>query len=103
MLEGVMLVIAGTLLIIPGLITDAMGLLLMIPAVRHLLAGRMVAGMFGAGTIRVDTFEEGTRRDPPPRESQRAGDGGGPVIEGDFERLDERTVDPRKTPPGNKS
>lgn len=107
MLEGGMLVLAGSLLILPGLITDAMGLLLLIPAVRHLLAGRMVAGMFGGATVRVDTFEESPRReprqDPQSRDGQRAGDGGGPVIEGDFERLDERTVDPRKNPPGNKS
>ena len=103
MLEGGLLVLAGTLLIIPGLITDAMGLLLLIPMVRHFIAGRMVAGMFGGATVRVDTFEEEPRREPPPRDGRRAGDGGGPVIEGDFERLDERTVDPRKNPPGNKS
>jgi UPF0716 protein FxsA len=107
MLEGGMLVMAGALMIMPGLITDALGLLLLIPAVRHLLAGRMVTGMFGAGTVRVDTFEEdprrGPRHDPPPRDGHRSGDDRGPVIEGDFERLDERTVDPRKTPPTKKS
>ena len=104
MLEGGMMVIAGMLLIMPGLITDALGLLLLIPPVRHFIAGRMVAGMFGGATIRVDTFEEGPRRDPPPRDAPRPpGDGGGPVIEGDFERLDERTVDPRKKPPTNKN
>jgi UPF0716 protein FxsA len=107
MLEGGMLVMAGTLLIMPGLITDSMGLLLLIPAVRQLLAGRMVAGMFGGATVRVDTFEDDPRREPGSetraRDEQRPGDGGGPVIEGDFERLDERTVDPRKNPPRNKS
>lgn len=103
MLEGGILVLAGSLLIMPGLITDAMGLLLLIPMVRHLIAGRMVAGMFGGATVRVDTFEDEPRREPPPRDGQRAGDGRGPVIEGDFERLDERTVDPRNNPPGNKS
>ena len=103
MLDGGIMVVAGTLLIMPGLITDAMGLLLLIPPVRHLIAGRMAAGMFGFGTVRVDTFENDRRREPPPREDQRANDGGGPLIEGDFERLDERTVDPRKNPPGNKT
>jgi UPF0716 protein FxsA len=102
MLDGGIMVVAGTLLIMPGLITDAMGLLLLVPAVRHFLAARLVAGMFGAGTVRVDTFGDDRRREPP-REDQRAGDGGGPVIEGDFERLDERTVDPRRNPPGNKT
>ena len=103
MLDGGIMVLAGTLLIMPGLITDAMGVLLLIPFVRHLLAGRMVAGMFGAGTIHVDTFDNDPRREPPPRDGQRAGDDGGPVIEGDFERLDERTVDPRRNPPSKKN
>lgn len=103
MLDGGIMVVAGTLLIMPGLITDTIGLLLLIPPVRHLIAGRMVAGMFGSGTVRVDTFEDDRRREPPPHDDQRAGEGGGPVIEGDFERLDERTVDPRKNPPGNKT
>jgi UPF0716 protein FxsA len=101
MLDGGMMVMAGTLLILPGLISDTFGLLLLIPPVRHFIAGRMVAGMFATGTVRVDTFEDDPRREPRPREDQR--DGGGPVIEGDFERLDERTVDPRRNPPGNKS
>jgi len=107
MLDGGLLVMAGTLLILPGLITDTMGLLLLLPPVRHVLAGRLVTGMFGAGTVRVDTFEEDRRREPSQepraRDGQRGGDGSGPVIEGDFERLDERTVDPRKNPPENKS
>jgi UPF0716 protein FxsA len=103
MVDGGMQVLAGALLIMPGLISDTMGLLLLIPAVRHLLAGRLAAGMFGAATVRVDTFEEDPRREPRPREGQRADDGSGPVIEGDFQRLDERTVDPRRNPPNNKS
>ena len=105
MLDGGMMVMAGTLLILPGLISDTMGLLLLIPPVRHFIAGRMVAGMFGTATVRVDTFDDNPRREPRhearPKESQR--DGGGPVIEGDFERLDERTVDPRRYPPDNKT
>lgn len=103
MLDGGMMVLAGTLLIMPGLITDALGLLLLIPPLRHFIAGRMVAGMFRGATVRVDTFEERPRQDPPPRENHRPSDGAGPVIEGDFERLDERTVDPRKNPPANKT
>ena len=102
MLEGGMMVMAGTLLIMPGLITDALGLLLLVPPIRRFLAHRVAAGMFGDGDIRVDVFEEGQRREPP-RGGARDGDGGGPVIEGDFERIDERTVDPQRPRPNDKS
>jgi UPF0716 protein FxsA len=103
MLDGGMMVMAGTLLIMPGLITDALGVLLLIPALRRFLAVRLFAGMFGHGTVRVDVFEEEPRREARPRSGERASNGDGPIIEGDFERLDERTVDPRKKPPGHKS
>jgi UPF0716 protein FxsA len=101
MLEGGMMVMAGTLLIMPGLITDTLGLLLLIPPIRHFLAHRIAAGMFGT-TVRVDVYEEHQRREPP-RDRSHAPDGGGPVIEGDFQRLDERTVDPKKPGPNDKS
>lgn len=116
MLEGGMMVMAGMLLIMPGLITDVLGLLLLIPLIRRFIARRAVAGMFG--DVRVDVFEEGRKREPP-RNGTRTGDGDGPrdgprdgpadgradgpVIEGDFERLDERTVDPQQRRPSDKS
>lgn len=119
MLDGGMMVMAGTLLILPGLISDALGLLLLIPPVRHAVAAWMAAGMFGAATIRTEVFEDDDYRRPPPRDGgphggshssphgsydgRRGDDGGGPVIEGDFERLDERPVDPRHPPSGRKS
>src|SRR3546814_10773500 len=37
MLEGVCLVLAGGLLTVPGFVTDTLGLLLVIPPVRHML------------------------------------------------------------------
>ncbi|MBV1886327.1 MAG: FxsA family protein [Parvibaculaceae bacterium] len=45
MLHGFFLVIGGILLLIPGFITDAMGFLLLVPAVRHYLAARAVQRM----------------------------------------------------------
>lgn len=104
MLEGGMMVMAGTLLIMPGLITDALGLILLVPPARHFLARRLAAGMFGGADIDVEIYEERHRRDPRSTGNGGSGaDGGGPVIEGDFERLDERTVDPRKGRPNDKS
>ncbi len=101
MLEGGMMVMAGALLIMPGLITDTLGLLLLIPPIRRFAAHRLAAGMFGT-SVHVDVFEEDSRREPP-RDRERPNGGGGPVIEGDFQRIDERTVDPKRPPPTDKA
>jgi UPF0716 protein FxsA len=73
---------AGAFLVSPGLIGDTLGLLLLIPplrtAIRHWLGARIV----GSSTVVVRT----SRRvwSESPREPD-----GPPVIEGDFERLDD--------------
>ena len=104
MMDGAMMVMAGFFLILPGLITDTMGLLLLIPPVRHFVARRLVAGMFGGADVHVEVFERESRQERRPGSGSRGVENGGPVIEGDFERLDERTVDPRnKDRPGDKS
>jgi UPF0716 protein FxsA len=107
MMEGAMTVMAGFFLIMPGLITDTLGLLLLIPPVRKFIAGRLAAGMFGAGDVHVEVYENERRQEPRAGHGNPgagSGDGsGGPVIEGDFERLDERPVDPRKGRPNDKS
>lgn len=82
MIESGLLAIAGGLLIAPGLITDFLGLLLLIPPMRQLIARRIAA----RGNI-VVMAGSGRRRDGGPQET----------IEGDFERLDERDV-PRRRP-----
>ena len=43
--DGVLVLIAGALLLTPGFITDAFGLLLMLPPVRALVRGRFVKRM----------------------------------------------------------
>jgi len=104
MMDGAMMVMAGFFLILPGLITDTMGLLLLIPPVRHFVARRLVAGMFGGADVHVEGFARESRQERRPGSGSRGVENGGPVIEGDFERLDERTVDPRnKDRPGDKS
>lgn len=104
MMDGAMMVMAGFFLILPGLITDTMGALLLIPPVRHFVARRLVAGMLGGADVHVEVFEHESRQEHKPGSSSRGVENGGPVIEGDFERLDERTVDPRnKDRPSDKS
>lgn len=63
-MEGLLLFLAGVFLIFPGLITDAVGLLLLLPFVRHAaaryavarLAARQKAGQPGGGSSRVIFF-----------------------------------------------
>lgn len=78
-LEGALIVLAGSLLVAPGLITDTLGLLLLIPPLRTALA------KWGAGLLFPSMSPEEVREPPP---------GDGTIIEGEFERLDERTADP---------
>lgn len=91
--DGAMLLVAGAFLLAPGILTDVAGLLLLLPPVRALVR-RVIADRMH---VTVDVFGDGPQGfpgDDAPRPGGR--DGGGPVIEGEFERLDERTRGPRK-------
>jgi len=103
MLDSSMIVVGAILLITPGLIADVLGLLLMVPFARHALARFALRNAIIAGSVRT----QGGAFDDPPRAPPGDGDasGGaprtGPVIDGEFERLDERPVngsrrDPRR-------
>ncbi|RMG58091.1 MAG: FxsA family protein [Gammaproteobacteria bacterium] len=81
LLEGMMLMLAGAFLLTPGFVTDTLGFLLLVPAVRRLLIQRMMTSgrwQTGAGSFRDDA---GT----PPF----TGGGQGRVIEGEFSRCDD--------------
>ncbi len=98
-IDGFMLMMAGGLLIAPGLLTDIAGLLLLIPPIRRLVAKWGLARMMASGNIHVTTwqseatFDEGGQgRDQPGRKP--AGKSSGTVIDGEFERIDEKTATP---------
>jgi UPF0716 protein FxsA len=81
MLDGILLATAGALLLAPGLISDVMAFLLLIPPVRRLVARRLLGQARDDAHAREEAYrgrEDAARPD------------GGPVIEGEFERLDER-------------
>lgn len=95
-LDGALRFIAGLLLISPGILMDIVGALLLIPPLRRLAAKAVARRMLGGGRFRATVFrrrtttsaapgDETPRRQPRPRSS-----GSGPVIEGEFERIDER-------------
>jgi UPF0716 protein FxsA len=94
MIDGMGLMIAGALLVTPGLITDAIGLLLFIPQVRRWLFARLLSKANVRYEMhRTEMREEATASDAGRSTGDRA-DGNGPVIEGEFERIDERTLRP---------
>lgn len=98
MMDSSLRFFAGLCLIAPGLITDTVGLLLLLPPVRAWAARAIHDSMTGtdAGPGPVEPrqggFEEAPRRDGRPQPDR--GKGAPPVIEGEFERLDERPIDP---------
>lgn len=110
-LDGFLVVIAGLLLIMPGVITDSIGLVLLVAPVRkilvrHVLGRLIVVTVGGQGWPPPEDVPEeeanprwtspsrrsGSDAHQPPH-SRDAEDG--IIIEGEFERLDERTVDPK--------
>lgn len=50
--DGMVVALAGLLLVVPGLITTAAALLLLVPPLRRVLARRMAAGAVRAGSAR---------------------------------------------------
>lgn len=86
MVEGLMLVIAGVLLVTPGFVTDIIGFLFVIPGSRHLLAAQLskhmkmrvvTQGGFGqAGGFHQSTNDPFRQRDPS---------GNGDVFEGEYD------------------
>jgi len=97
-IEGLFLLIAGAFLLTPGLITDTVGFLLLIPIIRMAVARWTLHRLLKSGALHVSGLGGGAG---PQSESPQ--DGGkpsghapsdGPVIDGDFERLDEDTIRP---------
>lgn len=102
MMEGMLLMFAGGCLIAPGLITDVIGLLLLVPVIRQAAARWVIARGFPMAV----RMRRGRNFYPTPEQSQTGAprhpshrSSPAPTIEADYERLDERPVDPRRTPP----
>jgi UPF0716 protein FxsA len=72
-------IVAGCLLIVPGFLTDALGIALLVPPLRRLMLGAVVPGM--GGRRRVD--------DPAASPPGRSDASRPIVIEGTYERLDD--------------
>lgn len=73
MLEGVLLLIAGALLLLPGFVTDTLGFLLLIPPVRHRLVLYWLESRRGTSQV-------------PPHHGGPSGPPGQRVIDGEYKR-----------------
>jgi UPF0716 protein FxsA len=95
-LDGLFLLIAGALLLTPGLLTDAVALALLVPPVRRAIARACVRWVMRRADVRLATYTRGDAG--PERSPPSAGLGDGPIIEGEYERMDERPASHRNGP-----
>jgi UPF0716 protein FxsA len=98
-LDGAFMLLAGTLLIAPGFITDAIALALLVAPIRRRVARAGVRRLLERGSFEIRAQGASTRGQagtsgPSP---SVAGGTEGPLIEGEFERLGEQ---PRPAPSG---
>lgn len=90
--EGGLVFLAGVLLILPGLIGDTIGLLLLLPPLRRAVAQWGLGRLAARGLTTVSTLR--SRRETPDQPPRRGGMPPGPVIEGEYTRIDEGTPPP---------
>jgi len=90
--DGVCLLVAGALLITPGFVTDALGLLLFVPALRAWLRGVLWRILSERGTVTVITRLDEARMRPGGR--------GGRVIDGEYHEISPETEENPEEGPG---
>jgi UPF0716 protein FxsA len=91
--DGFLQVLAGLLLIFPGVISDIFGLTLLVPQIRRVVIRtgllKLVTLFHYQAEVSRETFRTHEDHDP--------GEGDGIVIEGEYERVSERPLRPGKT------
>lgn len=94
--DSFMLMVAGVLLLIPGLLTDLIALPLLVPPLRRWIARWALRRMFENADVRVETREWRSPGREPGREPDDAAPrrsrphaGPGPVIDAEWERVDD--------------
>ena len=89
-LDSLFLLMAGVLLLAPGLVTDVLALILLIPPMRRTIARWSMRLVLKRVDVEDPAHGHGARP------SRRRGNQDGPIIEGEFERLSETPVDPAR-------
>ncbi len=89
MLDGVFLFIAALLMVTPGLFTDAIGILFLIPPVRRAIGRYAARRLAESSRFHVHTSGMGGMGGMGPGGPARPPKGPGPVIEGEAEEIGE--------------
>lgn len=88
-LEGVMLAVAGVLLLTPGFMTDALGMLVLLPAPRAMIAKQLMSRVKVANSSSSfyshSNFQQGGFEQRNPFQDQQQGD----TFEGEYEKKDD--------------
>jgi UPF0716 protein FxsA len=95
LVDGLIILVAGALLITPGILTDAFGFLCLIPACRGLMKSALRKRFERAlreGQVHVQGFGDFDERFPPPGETRPPG----PAVDVEYEV--ESETEPDKTP-----
>ncbi len=106
-MEGILLLISGAFLLTPGLITDAVGAALLVPPLRQFVARQILKRALGGTFFDISVFGQSGQPDndqpgfdreqsPFQRPGNRDPSAGETIIEGEFTRVDEHTVNPRR-------
>ena len=91
-LDGALMLLAGALLIMPGFVTDAMALALLVPAIRRRVARTTVRRLVEHAQLQVKVHKSASRVEGGVAgKGGLAGEDDGPVIEGEFVRLGEKS------------
>lgn len=90
MLDGFLLVLAGLLMLTPGLLSDVAGFVLLVPAVRRALRPMLARWASARATTTVFHTDFGAHGRRTPDEWELRGTAGrGPIIEGEASEVDE--------------
>jgi UPF0716 protein FxsA len=87
LVEGLLVLIAGAVLLTPGLLTDLTGFLLLVPPVRRAVAGRLVDRLAARVLHRSATVTGGPRR--PDAGRSQSFRGSRDVVDVEFEVVEE--------------
>lgn len=105
-LDGFMLIFAALLMVTPGLLTDAIGLLLLVPVLRRRLGGMAARWAMARGQMQVFGMDKPPSSARPAGEPHRDGPharGVGPIIDGEAEVVDPETPPADGGPKGGRS
>jgi len=86
MAEGLLLVVAGVLLVTPGFITDILGFLFALPVTRPLIA-KMLMKQF---SLKVQTSAQQSQFNYTSQQHHQSSNSPGDIFEGEFERKDDK-------------